>query len=69
MQYVDSDFLCFIVVFPFSSEKRRVASKSKLADMTPGSSGDGKVSLPDRAFKCVSNCVSVIRCVWRFFHT
>jgi hypothetical protein len=36
-------------------EKRRIAARSKLADLTPGSAGgDAKHQLPDAAFKCVS---------------
>jgi hypothetical protein len=35
-------------------EKRRIAARSKLADLTPGSAGgDAKQQLPDAAFKCV----------------
>jgi hypothetical protein len=38
-------------------EKRRIAARSKLADLTPGSAGgDAKQQLPDAAFKCVSDC-------------
>jgi hypothetical protein len=48
------DSASIIALLEKEVEKRRIAARSKLADLTPGSAGgDAKQQLPDAAFKCV----------------